>query len=72
MGQDAIKLKKACRIGFLAGGIAGLFGRGGLKAAGKDLKKMEFGTSTQKMGVSFTESLRDKFRRCWLRIGKSR
>ena len=70
--SDIQKQKRSRLIGFLAGGIAGLFGRSGLKVADKDLKKMEFGTSTQKMGVSFTDKLRDVFRRRWLRIGKSR
>jgi len=32
------------------------------------VERMEFNTSTQKMGLRFTEKLRDAFRRRWLKI----
>jgi hypothetical protein len=33
----------------------------------EDLKRAEFGTSTQKIGVRFTERIRDVFRFEWLK-----
>ncbi|MGA2915759.1 MAG: hypothetical protein ABSE89_07005 [Sedimentisphaerales bacterium] len=44
--------------------ISSLFKR---KATSADLKKMEFSTSTQKMGVSFTDKMRDIFRHKWIK-----
>ncbi|MBU1261028.1 MAG: hypothetical protein KJ757_03175 [Planctomycetes bacterium] len=32
-----------------------------------DLKKIEFSTSTQKMGVRFTDKVRDIFRNKWVK-----
>ncbi|MCK5272460.1 MAG: hypothetical protein KAJ52_07775 [Sedimentisphaerales bacterium] len=34
------------------------------------VERMEFNTSTQKIGLRFTEKLRDGFRRRWLKIRK--
>jgi len=32
-----------------------------------DIRKMEFSTSTQKMGVGFTDKIRDIFRGRWIK-----
>jgi len=32
-----------------------------------DLKKKDFSTSTQKMGLSFTDKIRDAFRHKWIK-----
>lgn len=32
------------------------------------IEKMEFSSSTQRMGLRFTEKLRDSFRKRWLRL----
>jgi hypothetical protein len=37
------------------------------KITSKDLKKMDFSTSTQKIGVSFTDKIRDIFRGRWVK-----
>ena len=48
----------------------------GVMAAGKGkdkidrMRRLDFGTSSQKMGVRFTERLRDHWRRHWLKIRK--
>jgi len=38
-----------------------------IKIKSPDLKKMEFFTSTQKMGLSFTDKIRDVFRSRWVK-----
>jgi hypothetical protein len=44
--------------------ISSLFKR---KNMPKDFRKMEFSTSTQKMGISFTDKIRDVFRHRWIK-----
>jgi len=53
-------------LGFLAGLMLALFGRK-RKLTSEDHRKMEFRHSTQRMGLRFTEKLRDAFRPRWLR-----
>jgi len=43
------------------------FGGGRLKPKNKDLKKMEFSSSTQKIGAAFNEKIRDSFRKRWVK-----
>jgi len=38
-----------------------------LKSTPDDLKKMEFSSSTQRLGVSFTDKIRNAFRHRWLK-----
>jgi len=51
--------------------LAGLVGSVWLlfkpKKKSDDFKKMEFSTSTQKMGVGFTDKIRDIFRGRWIK-----
>ena len=54
-------------LGFLAGLLATVFGTKTAKPSMDDLKRAEFGTSTQKIGVRFTERIRDVFRFEWLK-----
>jgi len=54
-------------LGFLAGILATVFGTKTAKPSMEDLKRAEFGTSTQKIGVRFTERIRDVFRFKWLK-----
>ena len=44
--------------------ISSLFKR---RATTDDMKRMEFSTSTQKMGVSFTDRIRNVFRNRWVK-----
>ncbi len=53
-------------MGLLAGGLMSLFGRI-KKPTIQDMAKKEFPTSTQRMGVRFTERIRAVFRRIWLK-----
>ena len=54
-------------VGAIAGWILSLFGKGPGKPTSDDLSKAEFKTSTQRMGVRFSERIRDVFRFKWLR-----
>jgi hypothetical protein len=38
-----------------------------LKVTKDDLKRMEFKTSTKRMGISFNEKIRNAFRKRWLK-----
>jgi len=53
-------------LGSLAGRILALFGKKP-KPETKDVKKIDFETSTQKMGVRFTEKIRNVFRFRWIK-----
>jgi hypothetical protein len=44
--------------------ISSLFKR---KAKTNDIRKMEFSASTQKIGVRFTDKIRDIFRHKWIK-----
>ncbi|MBN1392426.1 MAG: hypothetical protein JW947_06435 [Sedimentisphaerales bacterium] len=54
-------------FGFIAGGFLVMFGRTQAKPDSETLRQMEFKTSTQRLGVRFTEKVRDVFRFKWLR-----
>jgi hypothetical protein len=60
-----VRKHKSSRLGFLAG-LAALFGRR-KKTATEDMKKLEFKSSTQRMGVSFSDKIRDVFRHKWIK-----
>ncbi len=55
-------------LGFLAAGILSLFGKSAAKPGPDDLKRADFGISTQRLGIRFSEKIRDAFRLRWLRI----
>lgn len=53
--------------GLLAGGMFVFFGR--LKRSkSQAARKLEFSASSQRFGLFFPDTLRNKFRRKWLRI----
>jgi hypothetical protein len=54
-------------LGFFAGGLLSIFGKTPAKPAAGDLRKADFKTSTQRLGVRFTERIRDVFRFKWIR-----
>lgn len=58
--------KKNSRLGFFVS-LAALFG-GRKKATAEDIQKLEFKTSAQRIGISFTEKIRDAFRHRWFKI----
>jgi hypothetical protein len=55
-------------LGFLAGFIAAIFGAKTTKPSKEDLKQAEFKTSTQWLGIRFTDRIRDVFRFKWLNL----
>ena len=54
-------------LGFFAGGILSIFGKSPVKPTGNDLRQAEFKTSTQYLGIRFTERIRQVFRFKWLK-----
>ncbi len=63
----SVRTKIGSVLGLLAGGILLLFGRSAAKPTVEDLKQAEFKTSTQRLGLRFTERIREVFRFKWLR-----
>jgi hypothetical protein len=54
-------------LGLVAAGVLSLFGKSPAKPTAEDLGRMEFKTSTQRLGIRFTEKIRDVFRFKWIR-----
>jgi len=54
-------------LGLLAAGLLSVFGKSPPKPAADDLKRADFATSTQRLGIRFTEKIRDVFRLRWLK-----
>ncbi len=55
-------------VNFIAGGVFAIFGAKRLRQPKTDdLKHAEFKTSTQRLGVRFSERIRDIFRIKWTR-----
>ena len=59
--------EKRTLLGLLAGGLLSIFGKSPAKPTVEDFKKAEFKTSTQRLGISFTERIRRVFRFKWLK-----
>jgi hypothetical protein len=57
-------------LGLLAAGLLSLFGKAPAKPAPDDLKRADFPTSTQRLGIRFSETIRDVFRFKWLKTSK--
>jgi len=57
-------------IGLIAAGLLSLFGKSPAKPTTEDLNRAEFKTSTQRLGVRFSEKIRDIFRFKWIRAFK--
>jgi hypothetical protein len=55
-------------LGFLAGWVLSLFGKSSRKPVAEDFKRADFKTSTQHLGIRFSEKIRDVFRFRWLKI----
>ena len=75
MGEPRLKLRrfspprnrKAVWLGYAAGLLSHLHLRRTPRITGRDLRKHDFPTTTQRMGVRFTERIRDTFRFRWLK-----
>jgi len=55
-------------LGLLAGWLLTLFAKSPRKHVVDDLKRADFKTSTQHLGVRFSEKIRDVFRFRWLKV----
>ena len=51
----------------LAAGLLSVFGRRRVKVTTEDLKKAEFKTGAQRIGIRFSEKIRNVFRFKWLK-----
>jgi hypothetical protein len=63
-----LKTQNSGRGLFLLGLITFIYSLFRPKASAGDMKRMEFSASTQKMGISFTDKIRNVFRHRWLKI----
>jgi hypothetical protein len=54
-------------FGLLAGLITSVFAKNAGRVKPADLAKIEFKTSAQRLGLTFTEKIRDTFRFKWLK-----
>ncbi|MCK5225872.1 MAG: hypothetical protein KAQ89_04065 [Planctomycetes bacterium] len=54
-------------FGSIAGWLISFFGKSPAKPTAADLKRIDFGTSTQHLGIRFTEKIRSIFRFKWLK-----
>jgi len=59
--------KRFAILGLLAGALLSIFGKSPTKPTENDLKRTDFKTSTQHLGVRFTERIRKVFRFKWIR-----
>jgi len=62
-----IRTKMNSFLGLLAAGLLSVFGKSPAKPIADDLNQMEFKTSTQRLGIRFSERIREVFRFRWLR-----
>ena len=62
-----IRTKINSFLSFLAAGLLTIFGRSPAKPTSNDLRRMEFKSSTQRLGVRFRERIRDVFRFKWIK-----
>ncbi len=62
-----IRKKINSLFGFIAGWLLSIFGRSPAKPTDDDLARADFKANTQRLGVRFTERIRDIFRFKWIR-----
>lgn len=63
----SVRTKIGSVLGLLAGGLLSVFGKKTIKPTAEDFKRIDFKTSTQRMGIRFTEKIRRVFRFKWIR-----
>jgi hypothetical protein len=63
----SIRAKMGSFLGLLAGGILSMFAKSPPGATADDFRRADFPASTQRLGVRFTERIRNAFRSKWLR-----
>ncbi|OHB77506.1 MAG: hypothetical protein A2Z25_12500 [Planctomycetes bacterium RBG_16_55_9] len=62
-----LRSKMSSFLGAIAAGLSSLFGKSPPKPGPDDLRRADFKTSTQRLGVRFSEKIRDVFRFRWLK-----
>jgi len=62
-----VRAKTNSFLGLLAGRILSIFGKTHINPTQEDFRQMEFKTSTQRIGVSFTDKIRQIFRFRWMK-----
>jgi hypothetical protein len=55
-------------LGFIMGVLSSVFGKSSRKPTMTDLQRADFKTSTQRLGISFTERIREIFRHRWIKM----
>jgi len=63
----SVRTKKKSFLGLIAGRLLWLFGKSLPEPKADDLNRMEFKTSTQRLGVRFSERIRSVFRFRWIK-----
>jgi hypothetical protein len=58
---------RVLRLGLVGGLMSGLFRAPLPEVTGEDLQRHDYSTSTQRLGVRFTERVRNVFRLRWIR-----
>jgi hypothetical protein len=61
-----VRKKLGSFLGLMAVVASALFGKS-IKANADDIRRADLGTSTQRMGVRFTEKIRNVFRNRWVK-----
>ena len=54
-------------LSLLVAGLLTIFGRSPAKPTTNDLDRMEFKSSTQRLGIRFSEKIREVFRFRWIK-----
>jgi len=62
-----VRTNKSSVIGFIMGMLSSIFGKSQPRPTTADLQHAEFKTSTQRLGLRFTERIREVFRFRWIR-----
>jgi hypothetical protein len=63
----SVRTKINSFLGLLAAGLLSLFGKSPPRPTEIDFKQAEFKTSTQRLGIRFTERIREVFRFRWIK-----
>ena len=63
----SVRYKIGSVLGFFASGLLSIFGKSPRKPTVTDLKQAEFKTSSQSLGIRFTERIREVFRFKWIK-----
>jgi hypothetical protein len=61
------RTKASSLLGLFAAGVSSLFGKQPARPTVDDLRRADFSTSTQRLGIRFREKIRDVFRFTWLK-----